>query len=80
MPHALTTQEHISSIDGRLIFPVGVKLCPPSAIHCAYSFLMLSLNGLLRELRDGVNYASKYAFYKSGNRSNKNSDKPSGSN
>ena len=55
MSHALTIQEHVSSIDGRLIFPVGVKLCPPSAIHCAYNFLMLSLNGLLTETSKSCN-------------------------
>ena len=55
MFHALTIQEHISSIDGRLIFPAGVKLCPSSAIHCAYNFLMLSLNGLLTETSKGCN-------------------------
>ena len=48
-------QEHSSSIDGRLIFPVGLKLCPPSAIHCAYNFLTLSLNGLLTETSKGCN-------------------------
>jgi len=36
MSHALIIQEHISSIDGRLIFPVGVKLCPLLANHFAW--------------------------------------------
>jgi hypothetical protein len=46
MFHAHTIQSHIISVDG-LIFPADFNSFPPSAIHCLYSCVTVSLNSLL---------------------------------
>jgi hypothetical protein len=50
---ALTVQSYIISVYGLHIFPVGIYSCPPSAIHCVYTFLTLPLNALINDTLRG---------------------------